>query len=253
MTASEILSIGELARRVGVSVRTLRFYEQKKLLLATRGENGRRYFSATQLQRLQQILVLKSIGLPLADIAHLFSEGEIDASQFLDMQIETLTARQAQLDNVLTRLKSVKASLANGTALDIPTLCGLIKTTRMLDMEEQYQDVIKKYYTKDQLDTLAARAPNAKEQQKIEQQWATLMAKVTRLAQEDADPACDEAQAAAKEWSGLINAFTGGDPEIAAALQKMYADQDNRPKKAESRVNPQAAAFIEKAMAMMKG
>ena len=46
---------------------------------------------------------------------------------------------------------------------------------------------------------------------------------------EGTDPASERAQALAVRWSELIKAFTGGDGEIQAGLNKLYADQANWP------------------------
>ncbi|HEX8093985.1 MerR family transcriptional regulator [Jatrophihabitans sp.] len=65
-------SIAEVARMSGVSSRTLRHYDEIGLLPpAHLGANGYRYYEQTELLRLQQILLLRELGLGLSDIAEI--------------------------------------------------------------------------------------------------------------------------------------------------------------------------------------
>lgn len=68
MKSSDVLTIGELARRTGLSVPTIRFYEEKSLVAPhrTRG-NQRRYFRA-DIRRLSFILIAQKLGLTLGEI-----------------------------------------------------------------------------------------------------------------------------------------------------------------------------------------
>jgi DNA-binding transcriptional MerR regulator len=67
------LSPAETARRLGVSAKALRFYEQRGLVAPVRAANGYRAYGPDQIARLHQILALKHLGLPLARIADLLS------------------------------------------------------------------------------------------------------------------------------------------------------------------------------------
>lgn len=62
-------TIGELARMAGVSTRTLRHFETKGLLSPLkRGENGYREYGRKQVERLQQVLLYRELGMPLDTI-----------------------------------------------------------------------------------------------------------------------------------------------------------------------------------------
>lgn len=58
-------NIGELAELAGVSVRTLRHYEQIGLLAPKRGENGYRVYGPSEVKKLQHILFYRRLGLGL--------------------------------------------------------------------------------------------------------------------------------------------------------------------------------------------
>lgn len=66
------IQISELARKTGVSLRSLRYYEEKKLLQPTRLENGYRQYSEIDIEQISMIQLYLSMGLKTNEIAELF-------------------------------------------------------------------------------------------------------------------------------------------------------------------------------------
>lgn len=60
-------TVGELAELAGVSTRTLRYYDEIGLLVPERRENGYRIYGSTQVDRLQEILFFRELGVPAGD------------------------------------------------------------------------------------------------------------------------------------------------------------------------------------------
>jgi MerR family redox-sensitive transcriptional activator SoxR len=65
----EVISIGALARRTGVSVSAVRFYEAKGLIKAERNAGGQRRFPRAHVRRLSFVLIAQQLGLSLEEIA----------------------------------------------------------------------------------------------------------------------------------------------------------------------------------------
>jgi MerR family redox-sensitive transcriptional activator SoxR len=65
---SSLLSIGELARRTGLSVSAIRFYEARGLVAAIRTAGNQRRFMRSDLRRLSFALVAQRLGLTLAEV-----------------------------------------------------------------------------------------------------------------------------------------------------------------------------------------
>ncbi|HEX3982253.1 MAG TPA: redox-sensitive transcriptional activator SoxR [Acidisoma sp.] len=63
-----MLSIGELARRTGLSVSAIRYYEARGLVRATRGAGNQRRFLRSDIRRLSFALIAQQLGLTLAEI-----------------------------------------------------------------------------------------------------------------------------------------------------------------------------------------
>jgi len=68
MVPPSILSIGQLARRTGLSVSAIRFYETRGLVRATRGSGNQRRFARSDIRRLSFVLIAQQFGLSLAEI-----------------------------------------------------------------------------------------------------------------------------------------------------------------------------------------
>jgi MerR family transcriptional regulator, redox-sensitive transcriptional activator SoxR len=69
MHASDVLSIGDLARRTGLSVSAIRFYEARGLIAPFRSAGNQRRFLRSDIRRLSFIRIAQQLGLPLEAIA----------------------------------------------------------------------------------------------------------------------------------------------------------------------------------------
>ena len=105
--------IGEFSRLAQVTVKALRLYDERGLLVPARVDrsSGYRFYSAAQLPRLQRIIALKDLGLTLQEIGDLLDE-EPGLAEIRGM----LRLRRAQLEREIaggrTRLARVEAYLA---------------------------------------------------------------------------------------------------------------------------------------------
>ncbi|MCL2843792.1 MAG: effector binding domain-containing protein [Oscillospiraceae bacterium] len=67
-----MLRIGEAAKQYGISNRTLRYWEDVGVLNSTRAENSYRYYDSENLARINQIVLLRKLKIPIADIERIF-------------------------------------------------------------------------------------------------------------------------------------------------------------------------------------
>ncbi len=73
MTSSNQLPIGEIARRTGLSVSAIRYYEDEGLVTAGRNRGGQRRFARSDIRRLSFVMIAQKLGFPLARIAKALS------------------------------------------------------------------------------------------------------------------------------------------------------------------------------------
>src|SRR5471032_791257 len=127
------LSPAETAKRFGISIKALRLYEQRGLLTPLRTSSGAtgsawRAYGPDQIARLHQILALKRLGLPLAQIGEVM--GSEDAlGPLLALQEHSLVREGDRLAHALKVVRAARAKLASGQALSIDDLATLTKET----------------------------------------------------------------------------------------------------------------------------
>jgi DNA-binding transcriptional MerR regulator len=110
---AELFTIGELSRIYGVTLRALRFYEQRGLLTPAR-KGAARFYDSTQKDRLQMILKGKHLGFTLTEISDLLDAepGRPKADGFtLDekmvlSQLRHLEERRADLEQAICELRA---------------------------------------------------------------------------------------------------------------------------------------------------
>lgn len=96
------LTVGEVARRVGVSVRTLHHWDDIALVVpGARSWAGYRLYSREDIARLQRVLVYRELGFPLARIRELIDDPDVDEHAHLASQRELLEARIARLQQMV--------------------------------------------------------------------------------------------------------------------------------------------------------
>jgi DNA-binding transcriptional MerR regulator len=111
-------SIQQVARLSGVTARTLRYYDEIGLLRpAGVGTNGYRYYEQEQLLRLQQILLLRELGMDLTGIAAV-ADGVRDRVEALRAHQQRLIAERTRLDRLVATVAATIAYLEKGT--DMP-------------------------------------------------------------------------------------------------------------------------------------
>lgn len=116
---TELFGITELCREFGITLRALRFYEDKGLL-APRRINGARVYTRRDRARLALILRAKAIGSPLSEIKRYLDlygdQGEGRAQQLsfaierTDAEIAELETKRAHIDETLAELRVINAS-----------------------------------------------------------------------------------------------------------------------------------------------
>lgn len=73
MHMNDLISIGQLADRTGLSVSAIRFYETKGLVRPMRNSGGQRRFLRSDIRRLSFVLIAQQLGLPLSEIEEVLS------------------------------------------------------------------------------------------------------------------------------------------------------------------------------------
>lgn len=214
---SEVMKVGELARRTGLSVRTLHHYDEIELLSpAGRTAAGHRLYGRAEVERLQRIASLKQIGLSLDEVRECLSRPEYSLDRVLELQIERLDEEVERRRRLRDLIQELRDRLGSGEV-------SLDDITRTIEVTTMYE----KYYTPEQLEQLEQRREQVGQDriEEVQREWQDLFAAYTEAMNRGLDPASEEVQALARKSAALIDEFTGGDPGIRASLDNLYRSE----------------------------
>ena len=222
------LDIRDVARRTGLTSRALRFYEARGLLSPLRTYSGRRLYGRGELERINQIVMLKRAGLSLAQIMTLTRERSLDLGALVDAQLETLTIKQKELDETRNLLLSIKSRIDRGEPVDAATFCSLIKNEELMMSKEQWDKVTDRYFTDEQKAEFAATAPKIPadfDQAEYSRKWKDLGSRVQAAIPQGPDS--PEAQRLYDEWQDLLAPFTAvATPGMMKGVSNFYSKMD---------------------------
>ena len=114
--------IGDVAKMLGISQRTVRYYEELELIAAERTPGGYRVFGEAQVEKLRTILALKEIGMPLEEISkliHLRQHGTIGSEtapkllSYLKDKTEEMKGTVKKYNTLIRELEAVMKIIDN--------------------------------------------------------------------------------------------------------------------------------------------
>ena len=245
--------IKEFAGLSGVTARALHVYDRLGLLRPKRSHNGYRVYSDHDLIRLEQIVALKFVGLPLLNIKALLDGDGPGLAVALRKQRNVLEARRNLLGQAIEAIRQAEQAAAAGQRPDAAILTKIIEVMEMQNDAEWTMQ----YYNDAAQAKIAERrrAWSPELQERVSRQWLELIRDVEAALGED--PAGAKGQALAARWTGLVEEFTGGDPNVAKGLGELHADRENWPDQAKRQTQPfgirlEVWGFIKQAIAARK-
>jgi DNA-binding transcriptional MerR regulator len=248
-------TVQNLGRLAGISTRTLRYYDEIGILKPARmNSSGYRIYSQAEVDRLQQILFYRELGISLDHIKEIVTSPSFDGAKALKDHREQLLVKRKQLDLLIANVdKTIALTEGRMTMTDKEKFEGF-KQKMIDDNESKYGKEIREKYGEDTVN---------KSNQKIKNMTQEQHEEVTRLASEVAstlaeafkngDPASDLAQRAAdlhKQW--LTYYWSEYSKEAHAGLAQMYVD-DERFKAYYDEKQPGTAAFLRDAIHIYTG
>ncbi len=142
MEKDKYYSSGQFAKKARVSLRTIRFYDQKNILKPSfRNENGNRYYTDDDLAKLQQILLFKYLGFSLEDIRE-FTLASMDPKilmNSLQIQKKLIQERIENMQSMTNAIDHTMRELEEHQSIDWKSMLSLIDLTAMeSSMKSQY-------------------------------------------------------------------------------------------------------------------
>ena len=207
---SKLLQIGELATQTGLSIRTLRYYDEIGLLVPShRTEAEYRLYSEADIARLQQILSLRQLGFALKEIRECLENPEFSLPKVIDLHLERLQQQMTLSQALFTKLSTLAQQLQTSQTIAVEDL---MQTIENITMTQQY-------LTQEQHDLLAARLNQG------QTEWLHLLEQARSHIAQGRDLNDPAVQQMAWRWRASILSFVGGDLQLYEALAQLYQQE----------------------------
>ena len=237
-----MMTVNEVSKLAGVSIRTLQYYDSIGLLKpAEYTESGYRLYDDAAMERLQQILLFRELEFPLKEIKEIVTRPDFDKQKALEQQIELLTMKKEHLENLIDFARGIQNggnNIMDFTAFDTSKLEEYTRKAK-----EQWGDskAFSEYEQKS-----ASRSKD--DEKKLWSDFMKLFEKSGKL--KDSDPKSAEAQAMVKDIQNYITQnFYECTNEILAGLGKMYAAEGEFKANIDKAGGSGTAEFVSRAIA----
>jgi DNA-binding transcriptional MerR regulator len=248
-------TVQKLGKLAGVSTRTLRYYDEIGILKPARiNSSGYRIYGEKEVDRLQQILFYRELGVSLESIKEIVTLPSFDGTTALREHREKLLEKRNQLDALIANVDKTIALTGGGIKMSDKEKFEGFKKNMVEDNEKKYGKEIREKYGRDTIEKSNAKMMNMTQEQydevtKLAEQVMTTLAE----AFENGDPASEIAQKAAdlhKKW--LAYYWSEYSKEAHAGLAQMYVD-DERFTAYYDKEEPGTAAFLRDAVFIYTG
>lgn len=206
-----LLKIGELAKRTGLTVRTLHHYDDIGLLRPSgRSPSGYRLYDRSDIERLHRIQALRRLDIPLAGIATLLQGDATDLQTVVDQQIATLDREVQRAANLRDRLTVLRTRIQSKNV----DLNDWLDTLAMMSLYD-------KYFTPEELNRLRwhGRTKDGASER--------LVSEIRSLMERGLPPESDEAIRMAKPWLALSLEHMAGDARLIRKLGTLHRNEAN--------------------------
>ncbi len=213
------MTVGEVAKKMGTTVRTLQYYDKEGLLSpSAESEGGRRLYTDKDLVTLHQILSLKSLGFSLDDIkCRLISlETPTDVATALTEQADSIREKIEQLTDSLTAIEQLKTEVLQMRTVNFKKYADIIVN---LQIKNDSYYLIKRF-DDDMLDHIRNQFDRESGLDFMDR-FNCLSDEIVQLQKENVLPESEKCQQVVKEYWGLIMEFTNGDMSMLPKLMEI--------------------------------
>jgi len=205
--------IGEMAQKSGVSIRTLRYYDNIELLTPSAfTEGGHRLYSSEDLSTLQNIKSLQFLGFSLKDIKNMLQENTAKGSEMLkslNEKRQKLEAKKFEIMNMLSDLDYIIETIEGEETVNINMICLMLQK---LMFEEDTKNWFEDHFSRDITDELFPM--NKVDEIELDKKWIKILTEIKYLTLNKATPSSNESQFTISSLIKLMNETTQGNLDI---------------------------------------
>lgn len=228
MENKNLFTVGELAKQMDITVRTLQYYDQQNLLKPShKSDGGRRLYSKKDMVKLHQILSLKHLGFSLAEIkTKLFAlETPHEVSQILWEQRQMIETQILDLKNSLEAIDALREEVIAIDKVDFSKYADIIY---LLKNQNKNYWVLKKFSPR--LENHVRERfgnPLTSQTNNLYDLYLSILDEAVALYDQNTAPESAQSLALAQKWWQLIQDFTGGDMTLLPDLMAFNDSRDS--------------------------
>ena len=214
-------TVGEVAELAGVSVRALHHYDELGLVVPSgRSDAGYRLYDHADLERLQEVLTLRALGLALSEVRAVLDDPAHDRVQVLRDQAKRLRDEQDRLADLLAAVEDAIAAHDRGQPQQESTMFdGHDHEQHAQEAEERWGDTEAYQQSQERMRQLG---PDGEEQ--VEAWWQEHFAQFAALKRDEVPLDDDRVRAAVADHRALLNRFYDCGADLQKGLADMYVD-----------------------------
>ncbi|MBE7119572.1 MerR family transcriptional regulator [Bacillus cereus] len=241
----ELISIQELTRETGITVRTLRYYDQIDLLKPSgKTDGGHRLYSERDVVRLQQILFLKEMGFSLKEITNMLVKGELNLKDSLEKQLRFVQEEQKKFNRMERVLQAVVYSVDVEGELDWKVMFELIQLSKQSPrIREIFQNEV---FSKEEQDLLH-NLPNMSEEDPNVLEWVDLLKQLRNFMKDGKEASCDEVQEATKKLMQKCLEMANGDEAFLDKLWEVRKSKEDSQKMSMYPIEEELLVYMDEA------
>ena len=220
----EALKVGELARRTGLTVRTLHHYDEIGLLKPSlHTEAGYRLYTRADVARLQQVLSLRQLGFALEEIRDCLDRPGFAPLEVIRLHVARLREQIELQRKLCERLEALAEHFRTAEEVSADAFLYTIEVMTMIE----------NYYTPEQMESFRKRYEEAAAAGRDiaaegTAAWNELLAQYKAEMEKGTDPADPRLQELEKRRRALVSAFSGGDAAIEQNLKRLWTEQGDK-------------------------
>ena len=236
-----MMTVNEVSKLTGVSIRTLQYYDTIGLLPPTEyTEAGYRLYDDTAMERLQQILLFRELEFPLKEIRRIIDSPDFNRNKALEQQMKLLTMKKEHLEGLVSFARKIKETGVNKMDFQVFNTTKMDEYTKKAKEQWGQTAEYKEYEEKTSKQSLEAQKQALQNFMLIFVEFGKMM---------DKKPEDSDVQLKVKEFQDYItDHFYKCSNEILKGLGEMYVSGGEFTENIDKAAGDGTAVFVAKAI-----
>ena len=236
-----MMTVNEVSKLTGVSIRTLQYYDTIGLLPPTEyTEAGYRLYDDTAMERLQQILLFRELEFPLKEIRRIIDSPDFNRNKALEQQMKLLTMKKEHLEGLISFARKIKETGVNKMDFQVFNTTKMDEYTKKAKEQWGQTAEYKEYEEKTSKQSLEAQKQALQNFMLIFVEFGKMM---------DKKPEDSDVQLKVKEFQDYItDHFYKCSNEILKGLGEMYVSGGEFTENIDKAAGDGTAVFVAKAI-----